>query len=97
MGFFASAGIIIIATRWKNGLGIGAILPIAFIVVLNIIWAFTATGVVSGAERYLFNALVLIALVLCLYPQQKDSEMKMYVTAAIAHYLFVYPWELGLW
>ncbi len=96
-GFFASAGIIIIVTQRKDRLRITTVVSIAFIVVLNAMWAFSATGVVSGTERFLFNALVLIALVLCLYPQRKNSEMKMYVTAAIAHYLFVYPWEIGLW
>ncbi|WP_339794499.1 MAG: hypothetical protein ACMVP2_04185 [Imperialibacter sp.] len=70
----------------------------AFITAVSSVWALVAAGFfVTAANGWVFNGFVLAALLSLSVFFRQNRFFRMYMLVVISHYLFVYPWELGLW
>jgi hypothetical protein len=75
-----------------------ALLATMLITAASCLWALTTAGYLqSEVFAWVFNGLVLALLLSFLGYFRKDQFFRMFMLIVVSHYLFVYPWELGLW
>jgi hypothetical protein len=66
--------------------------------IVSLVWALGASGSLPvAANKWVFNGLVLVALLSFLIFFRQNRFFRIYMLIVISHYLFVYPWELGVW
>jgi hypothetical protein len=92
IGFFLLGGILVASYRTERWLKVATPLSVAVAIAAQLAWAFSSQGLLKFGA---FHSLVVVALVASLVVHRKNSLMSMYLVAALAHYLFVYPWQLA--
>lgn len=96
--FWPIAGIIASIKGTEGRMRMPAFVATGFITIISLCWALAASGILPiFINRFVFNAAVLCALIILLALFRKSPLYRMFMIIAISHYLFVYPWELGLW
>ncbi len=95
--FWPIAGALV-AMRSAKGTSRTAVFAItAFVTTIYLISALVESQVLPiGTNGLIFNAVVLTTLLALLFLFRKESFFRMYLIIVVSHYLFVYPWELGL-
>lgn len=97
-GFWLLGGIIAAATSSQGWQKAGGLAVAVFVSLLSVLWTLMIGGVLTPAfAPVVFNGVVLAALLTFLIVFRSNALFRTYLVAAIAHYLYFYSPELGLW
>ncbi|MEQ8533716.1 MAG: hypothetical protein RIB86_17815, partial [Imperialibacter sp.] len=96
--FWPIAGAIVAMRSEEGNTRVAAFLTTGFITLIYLLSALASSEVLPAAlNAFSFNGIVLMILLAVLVVFRKNPFFRMYLLIAVSHYLFMYPWELGLW
>ncbi|MEQ8810194.1 MAG: hypothetical protein RIE59_14070 [Imperialibacter sp.] len=98
VAFWPIAGAIVAVRSQEGNTRVAAFLTTGFITLIYLLSALASSEVLPAAlNAFSFNGIVLMILLAVLVVFRKNPFFRMYLLIAVSHYLFMYPWELGLW
>jgi hypothetical protein len=98
VAFWPIAGAIVTMRSQEGNTRVAAFLTTGFITLIYLLSALASSEVLPAAlNAFSFNGIVLMILLAVLVLFRKNPFFRMYLLIAVSHYLFMYPWELGLW
>ncbi|CAD5299249.1 MULTISPECIES: hypothetical protein [unclassified Imperialibacter] len=98
VAFWPIAGAIVAVRSQEGNMRVAAFFSIGLITLIHLLSALASSEVLPAAlNAFSFNGIVLMILLAVLVVFRKNPFFRMYLLIVVSHYLFMYPWELGLW
>ncbi len=96
--FWPIAGTIVAMASEERNTKIATFLTTGFITIIYLVSALVSSQVLPNVlNAVAFNGGVLLTLLAVLLVFWKNPFFRMYLLIVLSHYLFTYPWEIGLW